>query len=272
MEGIFVEVIDFLKDKLWLVLSVVVFKSFVPKRFYANILSCMNGCCGILSILSSFLLHSIVWAFVFIVLAVVLDLLDGVVARTCGSTPKGEIFDDIADMISFGLAVGVMVFVFGGGYVWLYGPPIYAFSVYYRLKRFVEKDKKRTDMPKGIFNGLPSPAGAVAVGSIALISCNWLVLSLAVFIFSGLMISRVKFAHFVKIMSEQVSKSRRKTKAIRFAASIVIIVILKYLIKMKGVALFGWFFLFLVVVYMIMGAITAIQAQKNFKAQTAKLA
>lgn len=46
-----------------------------------------------------------------ILLAAIADGLDGVVARKLGSTPTGEYLDSLADVASFGVAPGVLVFV-----------------------------------------------------------------------------------------------------------------------------------------------------------------
>ena len=46
----------------------------------------------------------------FVLIGQFADLFDGRAADKWGSTPHGEIFDDVADFTSFGLATGLFVF------------------------------------------------------------------------------------------------------------------------------------------------------------------
>ena len=79
-----------------------------------------------------------------------------------GGTKYGPWLDDTADFVSFGLAPAYMVIMRGGTFA-LFFAVIYVVGVAYRLVRFVTKDKDCTDLPAGIFNGFPSPAGALIV-------------------------------------------------------------------------------------------------------------
>jgi len=82
----------------------------------------------------------------FIGVAVVLDLLDGRIARMTGATSDfGREFDSLADVISFGVAPAVL------GYAW----GLYTFG---RLARFNIASTSNPD--KRYFVGMPSPAAA----------------------------------------------------------------------------------------------------------------
>ncbi len=66
-------------------------------------------------------------------------------------------------------------------------------------------DKKRTDLPEGIFNGLPSPAGALIVLGAALVFPPmplWVIAALSV----GLMVSHIRFAHFGRVILKQIPR------------------------------------------------------------------
>jgi len=108
-------------------------------------------------------------AAVFILVATVADILDGRIARMTGSTSSfGEIFDSLADVISFGMAPALLVFHWG---LWQLPRPGIAVSflvlvaVAIRLARFTSSPHDLHD-----FAGLPSPAGAGAIALFVLVS------------------------------------------------------------------------------------------------------
>src|SRR5688572_8414724 len=96
----------------------------------------------------------------FIGFAVVLDMLDGCIARMTGTTSDfGVQLDSLADLISFGMAPAVLVFQWGllplGRLGWAIGF-MYLSAAALRLARF--NIQAATD--KRYFVGLPSPAAA----------------------------------------------------------------------------------------------------------------
>ena len=96
----------------------------------------------------------------FIGVAVVLDMLDGRIARMTGTTSEfGVQLDSLADLISFGMAPAVLVFQWGllplGRLGWAIGF-LYLTAAALRLARF--NIQANTD--KRYFVGLPSPAAA----------------------------------------------------------------------------------------------------------------
>ena len=90
-------------------------------------------------------------------------------AEKHGGTVYGPYLDDIADFVSFGLSPAYIIFQSGGSLAWIFGL-IFFSGVAYRLIRFVTVDKKRSDLPEGIFNGLPSRR---------CIDCSWRRISLS---------------------------------------------------------------------------------------------
>ncbi|MEE4363504.1 MAG: CDP-alcohol phosphatidyltransferase family protein, partial [Desulfotignum sp.] len=143
----------------------IVFK-FVPNRLYADILSFLNFICGISSL---FLTYQgfFARAVIIIIVGQLFDLFDGRMAEKHGGTKYGPYLDDIADFVSFGLAPAYVLLKIGGSYAWLFAA-IYMTGVAFRLIRFLAVDKKRIDLPPGVFNGLPCPAGALIVLGAAL--------------------------------------------------------------------------------------------------------
>lgn len=96
----------------------------------------------------------------FIGVAVVLDMLDGRIARMTGtSSDFGVQLDSLADLISFGMAPAVLAFRWGleplGRLGWAIGF-VFLTAAALRLARF----NIQTNTDKAYFVGLPSPAAA----------------------------------------------------------------------------------------------------------------
>ncbi|MEW6321788.1 MAG: CDP-diacylglycerol--serine O-phosphatidyltransferase [Acidobacteriota bacterium] len=96
----------------------------------------------------------------FIGVAIVLDMLDGRIARMTGTTSDfGVQLDSLADLISFGMAPAVLTFVWGlvplGRLGWAAGF-LYLTGAALRLARF----NIQAHVDKRYFAGLPSPAAA----------------------------------------------------------------------------------------------------------------
>ena len=106
-------------------------------------------------------------AALFIGIAMVLDTLDGFVARlTKSSTAFGVQLDSLADVVSFGLAPAILAFMWGLWPLrrlgWAAGF-IYVTAAAMRLARFNIQTTAATD--KRYFVGMPSPAAASVIAS-----------------------------------------------------------------------------------------------------------
>lgn len=217
---------------------------FIPNRLYADILSTLNFICGITSLYLTYN-HRFALAVLVIILGQLFDLFDGRMAEIHGGTKYGPYLDDIADFVSFGLSPAYIIIKSGGSFAWLFAF-IFFSGVAYRLIRFVAVDKKRTDLPEGIFNGLPSPAGALFVLGAALVfspQVLWGVAALSV----GLMVSHIRFAHFGRVIMKQIPKP------LFFVVSATIIVTIAFILKTQSVQIFGYLILCSVLIYLIAG-------------------
>jgi len=221
---------------------------FIPNRLYADILSGLNLTCGLGSL---YMAHDgrFASAVCLIIIGQLFDLFDGRMAEKHGGTWCGPYLDDIADFVSFGFAPAYMIIFRGGALSWLFSV-LFLVAVAYRLIRFVRVDKYRTDLPCGVFNGLPSPAGALLVLGCVLLSPSWLplwLLWIAVAFASFLMVSHIQFAHFGRILLKRVPKP------VFFSLAAAIIVILSFIFKTKNIHMFALLILVSVSVYMIYG-------------------
>jgi len=102
----------------------------------------------------------------FIGIALVLDMLDGRIARLTGTTSAfGREFDSLADVISFGVAPAILTFVWGlqplNRLGWAMGF-IFVTAAAMRLARF---NIQSASTDKRYFVGMPSPAAAAVPAS-----------------------------------------------------------------------------------------------------------
>lgn len=183
---------------LTLVCAVLAFLSFyckvVPDLWYANTFTLANFVCGVSAIVMVY--HDrLLFAFVLVFLGQFFDLFDGRMARKYGSTRLGAVFDDIADGTSFGLATALIVLAALGPHPCAWAAAFfYCICVTYRLLRFL---RRKGDVPAGVFEGLPSPAGALLAGSGVLVFEQVPWAACAVTMLTSLaMISRIHYRHF----------------------------------------------------------------------------
>jgi CDP-diacylglycerol--serine O-phosphatidyltransferase len=224
----------------------IVFK-FIPNRLYADILSLLNFFCGMASLVLTY--HGFFGrAVIIIIMGQLFDLFDGRMAEKHGGTKYGPYLDDIADFVSFGVAPAYMLLKIGQSFwAWVFAS-IYIIGVAFRLIRFLFVDKKRTDLPPGVFNGLPCPAGALLLlGSILLLPAPyvWPVVILT----TCLMASTLRFAHLGRLILKQVPKP------LFYIISAAIVVIIAFVLKTRNGVLFGGVILGSVLIYMVIGRV-----------------
>jgi CDP-diacylglycerol--serine O-phosphatidyltransferase len=129
-----------------------------------NLVTVAAICAGLTAIRFS-LQHNYVVAVQLIIVAAVFDGLDGRLARMLKSeTPLGAELDSLADFLNFGVAPGILL------YVWAFAElrdegwvavVIYAVCCVLRLARFNVDSKAATEgAEKRFFTGVPAPAGA----------------------------------------------------------------------------------------------------------------
>lgn len=121
--------------------------------------------------------EKLTWAAVFIGLAALVDFLDGFVARLFNATSKlGEQLDSLADVVSFGVAPGAILYQLlrfsfareeNGLYVsiiWLVPAFILSCAAAYRLAKFNLDESQSHN-----FKGVPTPAVGLLIASLPLI-------------------------------------------------------------------------------------------------------
>lgn len=140
-----------------------------------------------------------------ILIAMVLDGLDGRMARLTNTVSKfGAEYDSLADLVAFGVAPALMVYVWAlspfGKWGWM-TCFLFVTCGALRLARF---NVQINIIDKGVFNGLPIPAAALVVASTVILlhhlgiegPYHHLSVLFGVFFLSLLMVSSIKFYSF----------------------------------------------------------------------------
>jgi CDP-diacylglycerol--serine O-phosphatidyltransferase len=165
----------------------------------------------------------------YIGIAIVLDMLDGRIARLTGTTSEfGLEFDSLADVISFGVAPAMLAFAWGleplGHLGWAAGF-LYVTAGAMRLARFNIQSGAGGD--KRYFVGMPSPAAAGVIAATVFAypaGISWYgasIPALALVLVPGvLMVSTIRFRSFKTI---DLRSRRPYTILMLIAAGIVLI-------------------------------------------------
>jgi len=167
-----------------------------------------NLICGFLSLVSTFN-GDYFKAALFIILANVLDGLDGLVARITKTTSQfGVELDSLADLVSFGVAPAVLVYYWAlvpwGTWGWL-AACLYVVCGALRLARFNVQIK---NVEKSHFVGLPIPAAAEMIVATVLLyyflggegaANKEIILLLVIYMLAGLMVSNFRYFSFKQV-------------------------------------------------------------------------
>lgn len=171
-----------------------------------NLLTTGNMFCGFFSIISA-IKGDFLFAAYAIVAAAVFDMLDGRVARLTHSTSQfGAQYDSMSDLVSFGVAPGLLMFLWAlqpfGRVGWLAGF-LYMACAALRLARFNVQSQV---LESKDFQGLPSPMSAGIIASSVLAyrelsiegSGNWYLLAIT-FLLGFVMVSTFRYRSFKEL-------------------------------------------------------------------------
>ena len=131
-----------------------------------NMLTLIGVCIGLTSIRFA-LSGEFGFAVIAIILAAIIDGLDGRIARLIKGTSKvGKELDSLTDMISFGVEPAFIMYFWTlsslGRFGWLLCL-IYVICVALRLARFNVNSNQDSSWKDNFFEGVPSPAGGILV-------------------------------------------------------------------------------------------------------------
>ncbi|HJT42939.1 MAG TPA: CDP-diacylglycerol--serine O-phosphatidyltransferase [Rhizomicrobium sp.] len=173
-------------------------------KLVPSTLTLLALCCGVTAIRFG-LADEWATAVTFVIGAMILDMLDGRAARLLGADSRfGAQLDSLADLVSFGVAPGVIMYMWSlqemGNAGWV-AALIFCACAAIRLARFNVESVRDEGATKGnpYFTGLPTPAAACMMLLPLLVSFQWndswvrepWVSGVAIAITSVLMVSRL---------------------------------------------------------------------------------
>lgn len=138
---------------------------FSVRELIPNFFTLLSICCGLLAIRWA-IEKEFEWSMGAIIVAVVLDGIDGRAARILDAQSKfGAEFDSLADFVSFGVAPAILLFNWGLGHMSGVGwaaVTMLTLACGVRLARFnATIERKRLAWEQDYLTGVPAPAGAV---------------------------------------------------------------------------------------------------------------
>jgi len=227
-----------------------------------NIFTSLNLFCGFYAIVAA-INGNFVEAAWSIIIAGVFDGLDGKIARATHTTSRfGIEYDSLADLISFGLAPSLMLYLWAlkpmevlGRTAWLAGFLFMACGAL-RLARFNTQSEKSSG---DHFLGLPIPAAAGMCAATLLI-CHRLGIShdsvhlhvlVMLYILSFLMVSTIKYNSF---------KKPELFKSMNFNVLVITILIIIFIAAQPAIALFA-----IGTTYIVSGPVTTIRLRRKKK-------
>ena len=167
-----------------------------------NFLTCCNILCGCLGIIQVFK-GDLVYGCYFVFFGVAFDFLDGLAARMLKAySPIGKDLDSLADMVTFGMLPGFLIYYVLKTYTDIFFLPYVALIIpifsALRLAKFNNDTRQTSD-----FIGLPTPANALFFISFPLIILydssglrflfqNPIFIISCIIVFSGLLVSEIK--------------------------------------------------------------------------------
>jgi CDP-diacylglycerol--serine O-phosphatidyltransferase len=226
-----------------------------------NIFTSLNLFFGFYAVIAS-INGKFVAAAAAIIIGVLFDIMDGKIARATKTVSKfGIEYDSLADLISFGLAPGIMIYLWSlrpmGRIGWLASFLFMACGAL-RLARF----NSQVGLTSGeYFVGLPIPAGA-GMAATAVLFChklgietkiNPVLVLVMLYLLSFLMVSTIKYNSF---------KKAELYKKMNFNVLVTIILVLIFIAAQPSVALF-----FLSLIYIASGPLMRV---KHIRGKTRK--
>ena len=168
----------------------------------ADIASLANGLCGFFSIIS-ILQNNVMLSAQLLLLAVIFDAMDGTLARLFNSGNVehdvfGETIDSLSDMVSFGVAPAVIIYMITGQLYVLIASVLIVICGILRLSRY-NTISAFTDAPTTTFIGLPIPVTSFILAAFMLSSYNVMLLFVVMIVLSILMVTDIEYPKIKEI-------------------------------------------------------------------------
>lgn len=227
-----------------------------------NLFTAASAFLGVISIISS-IQGNYFKAIIYIILSLILDGLDGRVARLTKTTSKfGVEFDSLADLVAFGVAPAILFYLTVGAKFGRFGALIAAMFVVFGAIRLARFNVTTGTYEPNVFIGLPIPSAAIVsvlwIGIYVdadyytfLEGFEWCLILLEA-VLAILMVSNIRYPSFKKMNLKQ-------THVMRILVALVVVFSMLYLYPYESATFF-------MSVYMLYGIIrAAIMFSKNHK-------
>lgn len=219
------------------------------KKHIPNFITCLNLFSGCVAVLLAFK-GNYQGAFIAVLVAAVFDFFDGFTARVLNTySPMGKELDSLADMVSFGLAPGIIVFSLlteANINEWL---PYLAFLIpvfsALRLAKF-NIDERQTSS----FIGMPTPANAIFWGGLAFSYATFLVVNVWILIVLTVLFSYLLVAE-IPMFALKVKNLKWKNNQDQYIFLIGCVVILGFFQLNAFAIIIGWYILLSLILYLL---------------------
>ncbi len=192
-----------------------------------------------LALQSSF--ESAAW---FIFLALIFDGLDGRVARLTNTASHfGVEFDSLADIVAFGVAPALLMYLYVGDTYGRIGIVASALFIIFGAVRLARFNVMTSRIEPSVFIGLPIPTAAIMIATAILLMERYsqaggfhvLLLPLSV-VLSVLMVSNIRYPSFKKL-------NMRAIHFTRFLIGVIVLALMVFVYPIEGMALLGALYL-----------------------------
>ncbi|MSN95596.1 CDP-diacylglycerol--serine O-phosphatidyltransferase [Campylobacter sp. FMV-PI01] len=216
----------------------------IPNLFTAS--SCFFGILSVINSMNGNYQKAIIYVFI----SLLLDGLDGRVARLTNTTSKfGVEFDSFADIVAFGVAPAVLFYTFVGNEFGKIGSLATGIFVVFGAIRLARFNITTSQNEPNVFIGLPIPTAAISI-------CIWInfyiehkinmywILIVLMFILGILMVSNIRYPSFKKI----------NFKGNKFGKILVIAILILSILYIRPIE----FFVVLTTIYIFYGIFRAV--------------
>jgi len=175
-------------------------------------------------------------AFIYLILSLIADGLDGRVARLTNTTSKfGVEFDSLADIVAFGIAPSMMLFFAIGHNYGRFGALVSGLFVVFGAIRLARFNVTTGSIDPRYFIGLPIPTAAVVLGSWIMLDIKYygnfdILMLIGTLFLAFLMVSNFRYPSFKKI-------NFQKNVAIKVLIFIILIASFIYLYPVEAIAI-----------------------------------
>ncbi|MEA3331120.1 MAG: CDP-diacylglycerol--serine O-phosphatidyltransferase [Campylobacterota bacterium] len=142
-----------------------------------------------------------------ILLSLILDGLDGRVARLTNTCSRfGVEFDSLADIVAFGVAPALLIYLFIGSEFGRFGVVVSALFVIFGAVRLARFNVMTTQTEPSVFIGVPIPTAAVFISLLVLLFQKYgvkadygIIIMILSILVSFLMVSNIRYPSFKKV-------------------------------------------------------------------------